>query len=87
MAVNEREQEVLGYKQETLLSQSLLTLVPDACISKRSCQLLETVVSNEDKVPATELEVFDAGRDVTIHGNGRDSRWRRFEAFDYGTAS
>ena len=61
VAVNEREQEVLGYKQETLLSQSLLMLVPDAC-QQTVMQLLETVVSNEDKVPATELEVFDAGR-------------------------
>ena len=59
VAVNEREQEVFGYKQETLLSQSLLTLVPDS-YKETVRQLLETVVSDEEKIPATELEVFDA---------------------------
>lgn len=59
VAANEREQELLGYKQETLLSQSLLTLVPDSHKETVS-QLLDTVVSDEEKIPATELEVFDA---------------------------
>ncbi len=59
IAVNEREQEVLGYAQAGLLSQSLLTLVPDS-YKETVMQLLETVVSNEQKVPTTELEVFDA---------------------------
>ena len=61
VAVNEREQEVLGYQHETLLSQSLLTLVPDS-YKDTVRQLLDTVVSDEEKIPATELEVFDAKR-------------------------
>ena len=59
VAVNEREQEMLGYAPDVLLSQSLLTLVPDSC-KETVTRLLETVVSNEEKVPATELDVFDA---------------------------
>jgi len=58
-AVNEREQEMLGYAPDALLSQSLLTLVPDS-YKETVMRLLETAVSNEEKVPATELEVFDA---------------------------
>ena len=61
VAVNEREQEVLGYARDGLLSESLLTLVPDAH-KETVTRLLDTVVSNEEKVPATELEVFDAER-------------------------
>lgn len=59
VAVNEREQEVLGYTHAALVSRSLLTLVPEA-YKETVGRLLETVVSNEEKVPATELEVFDA---------------------------
>ncbi len=59
MAVNEREQEILGHAQAALLSQSILTLVPDSC-SKTVEQLLETVVLNEEKVLAVEVQVFDA---------------------------
>lgn len=61
VAVNEREQEVLGYTRDGLLSESLLTLVPDS-YKETVMRLLETVVSNEEKVPATELDVYDARR-------------------------
>lgn len=59
MAVNEREQEVLGYTQAALVSRSLLKLVPEI-YQERVVRLLETVVSSAEKIPATELEVFDA---------------------------
>ena len=59
VAVNEREQEVLGYTRDGLLFESLLTLVPDS-YKETVTRLLERVVSNEEKVPATELEVYDA---------------------------
>ena len=61
VAVNEREQEVLGYTRDGLLFESLLTLVPDS-YKETIIRLLERVVSNEEKVPATELEVYDARR-------------------------
>ncbi len=61
VAVNEREQEVLGYTRDGLLAKSLLTLVPDSH-RETVTRLLETVVSNEEKVPATELDVYDARR-------------------------
>ena len=61
VAVNEREQEVLGYTRDGLLVESLLTLVPDS-YKETVTRLLERVVSNEEKVPATELEVYDAQR-------------------------
>ena len=61
VAVNEREQEVLGYTRDGLLSESLLTLVPDL-YKETVMRLLDTVVSNEEKVPGTELEVYDARR-------------------------
>ena len=61
VAVNEREQEVLGYTRDGLLAESLLTLVPDSH-KETVMRLLETVVSNEEKVQATELEVYDVRR-------------------------
>lgn len=59
VAVNEREQEVLGYTQAALVSRSVLKLVPEID-QRRVIQLLETVGSSAEKIPATELEVFDA---------------------------
>ncbi len=58
-AVNEREQEVLGYSQGDLIGSSFLSLVPETfrAITHR---LLHTVVSGKEKVPATEIEVLDA---------------------------
>ena len=76
VAVNEREREVLGYTRDGLLAQSLLMLVPDSH-KETVRRLLETVVSNEEKVPATELEVYDARHmlrsvemDVILVGEG-----------------
>ncbi len=63
VAVNEREQEVLGHAQAELLAQPLLHLVPDSCIETVR-RLLETVVSNEESMLATEVDVFDARHTV-----------------------
>jgi len=59
VAVNEREEEVFGHNRAELLAQSVLKIVPDSCVETVR-RLLETVVSNEEKVLAIEVEVFDA---------------------------
>jgi len=59
VAVNEREEEVFGHSRAELLAQSVLKIVPDSCVGTVR-RLLETVVSNEEKVLAVEVEVFDA---------------------------
>jgi len=58
-AVNEREQEVLGYPPGDLIRSSFLSLVPET-FQPVTHRLLHTVVSGKEKVPATEIEVLDA---------------------------
>ncbi len=61
VAVNEREQEVFGHAEDELIAQPLLRLVPDVH-QETVRQLLNAVVSNEEKVQAAVLDVFDAQR-------------------------
>ncbi len=63
LAVNEREQEMFGHTRSALLTQPILTLVPDSCLETVR-RLLDTVVSNEETVLTTEVEVFDARHTV-----------------------
>ncbi len=63
VAVNEREQEVLGYAQAELLARPILKIVPDSCAATVR-RALETVVSDAEKVLAAEVEIFDARRTV-----------------------
>ena len=58
-AVNEREQEVLGYPQAELVGKSFLSFVSEPYLHVTQ-HLLQTVLSGEEKVPATEIEVLDA---------------------------
>lgn len=61
VAVNEREQEVLGYDEPNLIHHPLTEVVSEA-FHETTKQLFETVVSGEGKVSSTEIEVYDANR-------------------------
>ena len=59
VAVNEREQEVLGYSESALIHHPLTDVVSES-FRQLTIRLLRTVVSGEEKVSTTEIEVYDA---------------------------
>jgi len=58
VAVNEREEEVLGYPETNLLHQPFLTVVPGPFHDTVN-QLLQAAVAGEGKVSTTEIQVQD----------------------------
>ena len=61
VAVNEREQEVLGYQESNLIFRPFREIVAEP-FQETTQQLFSQVVSGEEKVSTTEIEVYDAER-------------------------
>lgn len=59
VAVNEREQEVLGYSESHLIQHPFAEVVAESSQGKTE-ELLRTVVSGEEKVSTAEIEVYDS---------------------------
>ena len=61
VAVNEREQEVLGYQEANLMHRPLTELVCEP-FHEITTQLFHAVVSGEGKASTTEIKVYDVER-------------------------
>jgi len=57
-AVNEREQEVLGFSESALLGKSLMSVIDPSYLSMTE-NLLRQMAEGAEKVPTTEIMVFD----------------------------
>lgn len=57
-AVNEREQELLGYAETDLVSKSLESLIASPYRSS-AAQLFQQVLQGDEKIPTAEIQVFD----------------------------